>query len=156
MQGRYVAQEINVGGGADASFYAATPPLEAKRLLMSRWATERKRNGKNLKIHMLDVRKAYVNGVPTRSLYVKLPFEMGMGKSVWAKLRRCIYGTRDAGAIWEATYTDLRLKMGVAQGASSPCCFYHAEWCLSLVVHGDDFTCLGTDDALDRYEHSMM
>ena len=35
---RLVAQEVNLH--ADDSFYAATPPLEAKRLLISQWATE--------------------------------------------------------------------------------------------------------------------
>ena len=44
-RGRYVAQEINRGGEADAAFYAATPPLEAKRLLFSMWSRERERNG---------------------------------------------------------------------------------------------------------------
>ena len=72
------------------------------------------------------------------------------------KLRRCTYGMRDAGAIWEATYTDLLLKMGFTQGASSPCCFHHATWGLPLVAHGDDSRRLGTDDALDRYEHAMQ
>ena len=49
-RGRYVAQEINVNNEADPSFYAATHPLEAKRILMSRWAAERQRGGKNLKL----------------------------------------------------------------------------------------------------------
>ena len=31
-RGRYVAQEV--GHGADEAFYAATPPLEAKRILL--------------------------------------------------------------------------------------------------------------------------
>ena len=69
-RGRYVAQEVNTSGDADPSFYAATPPLEAKRVLMSRWASERKRHGRHLKLHLLDVRKAYFNGVPKRSIYV--------------------------------------------------------------------------------------
>ena len=51
-RGRYVAQEINTNGDADPSFYAATPPLEAKRILMSRWASEKKRASKHLKLHV--------------------------------------------------------------------------------------------------------
>ena len=35
-RGRYAAQDVNTGGTPTPSFYAATPPLEAKRLLMSR------------------------------------------------------------------------------------------------------------------------
>ena len=104
-RGRYVAQEVNKGGEADAAFYAATPPLEAKRVLFSRFASERHHNKKPLKLHFLDVRKAYFNGIPRRSMYLRLPSELGLHKNTLGELRRCIYGTRDAGALWEATYT---------------------------------------------------
>ena len=66
-----------------------------------------------------------------------------------------MYGTRDAGALWEATYTSVLLEAGFVQGSSNPCCFHHPEWNLSLVVHGDDFTCLGTAESLDKYERHM-
>ena len=66
-----------------------------------------------------------------------------------------MYGTRDAGAIWESVYTDTLLQMGFIQGIASPCCFVHREWNLQLVVHGDDFTCLGTDASLDKWESAM-
>ena len=103
IRARLVAQEVNTSGDADPNFYAATPPLEAKRILMSGWASERKRNGKQLKLHLLDVRKAYFNGVPKRSICVKMPAEPGLGKHVYGRLKRCMSGTRDAGALWEAT-----------------------------------------------------
>ena len=61
---RLVAQEVNYGDGATDAFYAATPPLEAKRLLFSQWATERNRGGKHLKISCVEIRKAYFNGRP--------------------------------------------------------------------------------------------
>lgn len=67
-RGRYVGQEVNAGGEADAACYAATPPLDAKRTLFSRMASERRRGNKPLKLHFLDVRKAYFNGVPRRSI----------------------------------------------------------------------------------------
>ena len=43
---RLVAQEVNHGDSPNDAFYAATPPLEAERLLFSQWATEQKRGGK--------------------------------------------------------------------------------------------------------------
>ena len=43
---RLVAQEVNTGSGGCDDFYAATPPLEAKRLLFSEWATKKVRRGK--------------------------------------------------------------------------------------------------------------
>ena len=152
---RLVAQEVNHGDGPTEAFYAATPPLEAKRVLFSQWATERKRGGKHLKLSFIDIRKAYFNGRPKRSLYVRLPPELGLPKDTVAKLERCMYGTRDAGAIWESCYTDCLVNMGFEQGSGSPCCFWHPKWQISVVVHGDDFTALGTDEALDKYEAGL-
>ena len=71
-RGRYVAQEVNAGGQSEASFYAATPPLEAKRILMSRWAREQHAKGHPF------VKKPYFNVTPTRRIYLRLPQELGL------------------------------------------------------------------------------
>ena len=153
VRARLVAQEISLHH--DESFYAATPPLEAKRLLLSQFASERTRDGAPLKLSFIDVRKAYFNGRPSRRLFVRLPAEMGLPKDTVARLDRCMYGTRDAGAIWETCYTEALLRMGFTQGAASPCCFYHKAWRVQVVVPGDDFTALGTQAGLDLYEQHM-
>ena len=64
---RYVACEVNTFD--DASYFAATPPLEAKRMLLSQFASKRTLNGHPLKLHFADARKAYFNGKPGRNLY---------------------------------------------------------------------------------------
>ena len=79
-----------------------------------------------------------------------------MGPDMLGKLVRCRHGTCDAGAIWEATYTKVLKDLGFTQGTSSPCCFLHKKWGLALCVHGDDFTTLGPDWALDLYEQGMQ
>ena len=144
---RLVAQEVNTHAGD--SFCAATPPLEANRLLFSQWSTEQSRNGSDLQLSFVDVKKAYFYGVPDRNLYVRFPPEL-VGKLV-----RCMYSTRDAGAFWETCYTDYLVGMGFVQGVASPCCFEHKAWKVSVVVHGDDFTALGNADGLSEYEEGM-
>ena len=42
--------------------------------------------------------------------------------------------------------------MGFQTGVSNPCAFYHPERDITIVVHGDDFTALATDDELNWYE----
>ena len=126
---RLVAQEVNIH--ADESFYAATPPLEAKRLWFSEFSKRCKTEP--LQLSFVDVRKVYFYGIPERAIYARLPYELGLGKSVVGKLIRCMYGTRDAGAIWEFTYTSCLLKLGFIQGGASPCCFKHPEWKVSVV-----------------------
>ena len=152
---RLVAQEVNKGSGGCEDCYAATPPLEAKRLLFSEWATKKVRHGKKLKLSFVDIRKARFNGIPTRNLYIRLPAELGLRKHVLGKFVKCMYGTRDAGAIWEQCYVDCFIGLGFTRGIAPPCCFYHKEWGISVVVHGDDFTAFGTDEALDLYESGL-
>ena len=41
--------------------------------------------------------------------------------------KRCLYGTRDAPAIWEAFYTETLLRHGFRRGLASACVFYHPE-----------------------------
>ena len=67
-----------------------------------------------------------------------------------------MYGTRDAGAIWENCYATCLTGIGFTQGISSPCCFNHPEWNVSVVVHGDDFTAVGSPNALNKFEEGMQ
>ena len=147
---RLVAQEINLHH--DDSFYAATPPLEAKRMIFSEWASTQ---DVYRQLSFIDVKKAYFYGVPDRNLYIRFPPELGMPKTMVGKLVRCMYGTRDAGSIWEGCYTKCLVDLGFEQGVASPCCFKHPTWNVSVVVHGDDFTALGTPEGLDLYEAGM-
>ena len=50
VRARLVAQEIATHD--DSSFYAATPPLESKRMLLSEWATQRQQDGHPLKLSL--------------------------------------------------------------------------------------------------------
>ena len=85
---------------ADSSFFAATPPLEAKRVLFSTWAKERQRNGQRLLLHFLDVKKAYFYAPSKRRVFIEIPWEDRVdGKGdVVGLLKRSLYGTRDAAA----------------------------------------------------------
>ena len=58
-------------------------------------------------------------------------------------MRRCAYGTRDAGILWEETYRERLTDLGFKRGIASPCVFWHRERNLRVVVHADEFTILG-------------
>lgn len=83
------------------------------------------------------------------------PKELGIPSHLVAELKRCAYGTRDAGAIWEHTYRLALESMGFISGSASPCCFHHPGRSIAVVVHGDDFTALGIKADLDWYETSL-
>ena len=52
--------------------YAATPPLEALKLLLAYATTDR---GKKLHVMLSDVKRAYFHAMAKRELYVELPVE---------------------------------------------------------------------------------
>ena len=78
---RYVACEVATH--KDDSLFAATPPLEGLRLLLSQAAAceekeYRSSMGKSRgrgrrKFLLIDVRKAHLHAVPVRGVYVQLP-----------------------------------------------------------------------------------
>ena len=152
---RLVACEVNKTGEKNDLFHASTPPLEAKKAMFSRYAQTARSGPKPMRLSFVDVRKAYFNGIPKRNIYMSLPKEMGLPSHFVAKQVRCVYGTRDAGAIWEDVYRDTLEAIGFTSGVASPCCFKHPTKNISVVVHGDDFTALGDDDTLDWYEGEM-
>ena len=102
----------------------------------------------------MDIKKAYFNGIPKGKLYLFLPRELGLGKSV-AHLKRCVYGTRDAGMIWEETYSQALVDLCFVRGLSSPCCLFNKQLQVSVGIHGDDFTALGPREGLLAYEAGL-
>ena len=83
------------------------------------------------------------------------PKELGLPKSLFAKQMKCVYGTGDAGMIWEETYRAALEQMGFTAGRASPCCVVHRNRGLHLVVHGNDLTALGLQPDLAWYEKEL-
>ena len=84
---RLVGREFNVG--CDDALYAATPPLEAIRVVISHAATHSKGGAH-------DLRRAYFYAKIHRDVYIELPPEDEMHGKMLGKLKLCLYGTRDA------------------------------------------------------------
>ena len=95
---RLVGQEFATH--RDDALYAATPPLEALRMILSHVATGA---GSSLRQIMInDVRRAYFYAAATRDLYIELPAEDGLATAdQLGKLKLNLYGTRDAASNWQ-------------------------------------------------------
>ena len=148
MRARLVACEVNTFKTDE--YFASTPPLEAKKLLFSEYATLARRPE-----HASDEIVVSFDGVPRRNAHLAFPKQLAMPDHLVAHLKRCVYGTRDAGAIWEDCYASALTDMGFERGTASPCCFYNPSQRLRVVVHGDDFTCLGPRAAIMDYEDQL-
>ena len=138
---RYVGKEFNRGQAATADLYAATPPLEALKILISSAASDTTRE---THLMLSDVKRAYFHAPATRELYVELPVEdPGHAQGLVGKLNLSLYGTRDAAANWQRCVTEHLCGLGFQQGRSNPCVFYHKAKNIRTLVHGDDYASAG-------------
>ena len=152
---RLVCREIKRASNADfipdyASF-SSMPPLESLKLLLSLMVTlRRSKSGNALKVRLLDISRAHFYGEAERDIFVQLP-EGDRQEGFCGKLVKSMYGTRDASAIWQRSYTELLIRAGFAKNQAWPSCFYHEGYGgIRVLVHGDDFVVLA-DDAGQKY-----
>ena len=104
---RLVGKEFNTYN--DITLYAATPPLEALRLILSIAATH------NYDVMTNDVSRAY-SYAPVKEgqyIYVKLPEEdiLPGEEQMCGRLNYSMYGTRRASTNWQSHYTDVLKKI---------------------------------------------
>ena len=102
---RLVGREIKKDKRND--LFAATPPLESLRFLLSICASHQKsrRPDDNHIIMVNDVKRAYFYAKATRPIYVEIPAEDKEegDESMVAMLNLSLYGTRDAAQNWADT-----------------------------------------------------
>ena len=109
---RLVAQELKRDRSLE--LFAATPPLEALKLLLSRAVTDvvgyRKGQCKrSMKMDFIDVRRAYFHARSKRRVFIKFPTADAQ-EGYCGELARSMYGTRDAAQKWEAKYAEFLTK----------------------------------------------
>ena len=98
----------------DMSLYAATPPIEALRLILHQAATNRQ--NEQFKIMTNDVSRAYFYAPiqEGQHIYVKLPEEdiLPGEEQMCGKLNYSMYGTRRAATNWQTHYTKVLVQNG--------------------------------------------
>ena len=97
IRSRLVAKEFN--NGEEDGLFAATPPLEALRMLVSDAATVSGCKGQDKVIMINDVARAFFEAPVRRVLCVELPqeaVEEGEAEEMVGLLQMSLYGTRDA------------------------------------------------------------
>ena len=105
VRSRLVARDFKGGDKGRDDLFADTPPLEAKRLLLSRAATRRK-DGRWRKLMFIDAKKAHLNPRCEDGVYIELPAECGAPSGMCGKLNYWLYGFRKAASAWEAHYSE--------------------------------------------------
>ena len=96
----------------------------------------------------LDAKKAHLHAPAVRNVFVELPPERAR-PGYCCRLKRCLYGTRDAPQQWERFAARALEALGFKRGRASAVCFYHPAKDILGLVHGDDFVFCGADAGLD-------
>lgn len=114
---RLVARDFKGNDKDRDDLFAETPPLEAKRMLISRAATRRK-DGRYRKLMFIDAKEAHLNPKCEGDVYVSLPEECGRPEGMCGKLNYWLYGFRPAAAAWEKLYAAKFESVGFKRGES--------------------------------------
>ena len=149
---RLVAKEFNTG--VCPELYAATPPSECLRLMLSLVASGQR---EGISLMYADVSRAYFYAKAVRPVYVKLPEEDTEpgDEHRCGKLHMSMYGTRDAALNWSLEYGDTLRAAGYVQGKANPCLFFHKGKGVSVMVHGDDFIAVGPGQRLGHLKETL-
>ena len=137
---RLVAKEFKTDVRPD--LYAATPPSECLRLMLSKLAST-----PGATLMYADVSRAYFYAPAVRPVYVKIADEdrEAGDEEKCGRLKMSMYGTRDAALNWSKEYGDTLRAAGYVQGKHNPCLFFHKVKQVAIMVHGDDFVAVGSD-----------
>ncbi len=105
----------------------------------------------------IDVSKAHLYAPVGEGIknYVDLPPEC-CKPGTCGLLNYWLYGMRPASHGWQEEYTKQLEEIGFVAGVASPCCFYRAEDDVCCVVHGDDFTFEGPQEALEGVTKALQ
>ena len=144
---RLCAAEVNTGESKSDTF-AATPPLEFVRLILS-WAAsyKPKRANASMIIAVFDISVAFFHGKVRKVINVVPPKDL--------RRKGSLYGTRDASQLF-TTYVEEGLNNhGFRRNAVVPCLYWGAMLEALGVNWGDDFIFGIPDDRADDLEHLM-
>ena len=104
-----------------------------------------------------DVARAFFEAMATRPVCVELPEECeerDEGKNV-GKLKMSLYGTRDAAMNWQEEVARQMKKWGFKRGKYNPCLYFHEEWNVKVLVHGDDFVSVGKRSQVNKFKDKL-
>ena len=143
---RLVAQELGYGERLDELF-AGTPSLGAVRIALTHAARD-----EGHKIMVMDVKCAFLYGDMRRNVYIELPHtDPRYGdENVVGKLKKSMYGTRDAPQIWAEHVRATLEGLGYRQSVYQPSVYFHPGKSVFIVVHVDDFLCTGKGEELEE------
>jgi len=80
----------------------------------------------DLKLKQIDVKSAYLNGILDEEIYMKQPlgFETTGAEHLVLRLRKGLYGLKQARCIWNKTFNASLIGLGFSHTYADPCVYY--------------------------------
>ena len=101
----------------------------------------------DFEIHQMDVKCAFLNGVPEEEIFIKVPDGLGveLPPGHGLKLQKSLYGLKQSPRCWYKALSDFFESIGFLPAIIDPCLFYHQDPsrpCF-VFVHVDDLVIMG-------------
>ena len=105
----------------------------------------------------MDVSSAFLYAPMQREVFIELPEEdeEGRKRGLIGRLKRALYGTRDAPQAWQEELTRAMKDMGFVGSKLHPALFFHPGRDVEVVVHVDDLLCGGELDDLEWFRDNL-
>lgn len=143
VRSRMVAKDFATTARDD--IFAGILALEAVKLLLSLVASSGNGRRPQKRIMVLDAKRALLYADMKREVYIRLPAEDTENdkEEMVGRLRKAMYGTREAPQSWQAHVTQILHSRGFKSGKDNPCIFRHEARDIPVAVHVDDFLISG-------------
>jgi transposase InsO family protein len=155
LKARLVAQGFSQIPGIDFQFtYAETLRLDSQRAILALGTTH------NYDIHQMDVKTAYLNSTLTEDIYMRQPEHYDDGTGRVCKLKRAIYGLKQAAREWSFKFGREMVDLGFTRTHSDGCVYirrrhhpHHSDYVTAFV---DDLTLLAKGNgSMDRLKADL-
>jgi hypothetical protein len=134
---RLVARGFLQGEKSCEEIFAPVARMVTIRILLSLFVVY------NLFFCQLDVKCAFLNGYLSNPVYMKPPKGVETKEGVVCKLKRSLYGLKEAPKCWYTRLSDFLTSIGFKRSTSDPCLFYTEN--VFLVIYVDDMIILSKD-----------
>ena len=144
VKARLVARGFEENVENDFRADSPTASKDVLRIFLSMLATN------SWQCNSIDVKAAFLQGSNIdRDVYLKPPKEADDSVGMLWKLKKCVYGLKDASRVWYFTVRSELLKLGCIQLLVDPTMFFwyrNNKMCGLFLMHVDDFIWGGTSE----------
>lgn len=112
---------------------------------------------KKFMLKQFDIQTAFLNGNLKEEIYMKQPEGFNSGPDVY-RLRKSLYGLKQAARVWNETLTNSLFEAGAKQSLFDPCLFSIKEnndECYILIHVDDILVATNSQHLIDKLENTM-